>query len=220
MKVLYAEDEKQLSMAVTEILRMEGYEVEAVYEGNSALEKALKGSYDVAVLDIMMPGIDGIEVLQRMREAEIYTPVLLLTAKAEVEDRISGLKAGADDYLSKPFVMGELVARIEAMTRRNSSYVIRNLSGGNISLDCENNEVCTHMGSLVLSSRETALLAHFLQNMNSDMDETELFEVLKTQEEDEMAVRLYVTYLKNKLRQIHANVFIEQEEDRYRMVIR
>jgi len=220
MKILYAEDEKPLSMAVTEILKIEGYEVDAVYDGDEALDRALKNSYDIAVLDIMMPKLDGIAVLEKMREAQIFTPVLLLTAKAEVEDRIAGLRAGADDYLAKPFAMGELVARVEAMTRRNNSYVLKSLKGGNISLDCENNEVKTNMGSLVLSARETALLAHFLQNMNSDMDEKELFEVLRTQDEDEMAVRLYVAYLKNKLRQIHANVFIEQESDMYRMVIK
>ena len=218
MKLLYAEDERSLSMAVAEILRMQGYTVEAVYDGEAALEKALENIYDAAILDIMMPKLDGVSVLQKMREAQVYTPALLLTAKSEVEDRIAGLKAGADDYLAKPFAMGELLARVEAMIRRNGSYVVKSLSGGNVSLDCENNKVSTEVGSLVLSARETALLSHFLQNINRELRETELLTVLKTQE-DELAVRLYVTYLKNKLRQIHANLSIEHSQDSYRMVV-
>ncbi|MBR5421754.1 MAG: response regulator transcription factor [Lachnospiraceae bacterium] len=218
MKILYAEDEKGLSMAVAEILKLEGYEVDAVYDGAAALDRALGNRYDAMVLDIMMPQLDGVSVLKKLREAQDYTPVLLLTAKAELDDRITGLKAGADDYLAKPFAMKELVARIEAMTRRNSSYVIKDITEGNLTLDCENNEVRTDKGSLVLSRRETALLAFFLQNLNAELKEEELFSVLKTEEEDEMAVLLYVTYLKNKLRQIHAEVRIEQEEGLYRMV--
>ena len=220
MRILYAEDERSLSMAVAEILKMEGYAVDAVYDGEEALEKAMGNSYDAAILDIMMPKLDGVSVLAEMRKAQVFTPVILLTAKAEVEDRIAGLKAGADDYLAKPFAMKELVARLEAMIRRNDKYVIKVLNGGNVSLDCENNEVSTEIGSLVLSARETALLAHFLQNVNAPLETAELLEVLKTKEEDELAVKLYVTYLKNKLRQIHANAVIEQLGGSYRMVIK
>lgn len=220
MRLLYAEDERSLSMAVAEILKMEGYAVEAVYDGETALEKALGNHYDAVILDVMMPKLDGVSVLQKMREAQIFTPALMLTAKAELEDRITGLKAGADDYLAKPFAMGELVARLEALIRRSDGYVVKSVSGGNVSLDCENNEVSTDVGSLVLSARETALLSHFLQNVGVELKEAELLEILKTQAEDELAVKLYVTYLKNKLRQIHANVFIEQAPGTYRMVLR
>ena len=202
-------------MAVNEILKMEGYEVNAVSDGEAALEAALNGTYDAVILDIMMPKMDGISVLENMRNAKDFTPVLLLTAKAEIEDRISGLKAGADDYLAKPFAMGELIARIEALTRRNNDYVITQVTGGNIILDCTNNEMSTDVGSLILSSRETALLTFFLQHLNSDLAENELREVLDT--EDKMAVRLYITYLKNKLRQIHADLMIVQDGDTYRM---
>ncbi len=219
VKILYAEDEKSLSMAVAEILKMQGHEVEAVYDGEAALEKASGNGYDIAILDVMMPKLDGMSVLKKMRERQIYVPTLLLTAKSEVEDRIAGLKAGADDYLAKPFVMGELIARIEAMIRRSDDYVIKKLSSGNISLDCENNEVSTGTGSLVLSAKETALLSLFLQNPNAEFREEELLGVLRAQEEGVFAVKLYVTYLKNKLRQIHANVFIEQSDGLYRMVI-
>ena len=121
-KILYAEDELGLSMAVSEILKMEGFEVTAVMDGLAADEVLQKEHFDIAILDIMMPGMEGTEVARNMRDREDYTPVLLLTAKAETEDRIEGLNMGADDYLAKPFAMGELVARVKAMVRRNKEY--------------------------------------------------------------------------------------------------
>ncbi len=220
MKILYAEDERSLSMAVSEILKMNGYEVHAVYDGQEALDTVLKNSYDAAVFDIMMPKLDGVSVLEEMRKAQIFIPVILLTAKAEVEDRIAGLRAGADDYLAKPFSMGELVARIDALTRRNNTYVVKNVKAGNVELDCENNQVSTPMGSLVLSAKETALLAHFMQNVDVFMDAQRLLGVLNTDDEDDMAVTLYIAYLKNKLRQIRADMIIEQETDSYRMTLK
>ena len=220
MKILYAEDERSLSMAVSEILKMNGYEVHAVYDGQEALDNVLKNSYDAAVFDIMMPKLDGVSVLEEMRKAQIFIPVILLTAKAEVEDRIAGLRAGADDYLAKPFSMGELVARIDALTRRNNTYVVKNVKAGNVELDCENNQVSTPMGALVLSAKETALLAHFMQNPDVLMDAQRLLNVLNTDDEDDMAVTLYIAYLKNKLRQIRADMIIEQENDAYRMILK
>ena len=148
MKVLYAEDEKQLSMAVTEILKLEGFEVDPVYDGEEALEHLKAGSYDIVVLDIMMPRLDGIKVLSIMRSNGIYIPVLLLTAKAEVEDRIEGFKEGADDYLAKPFAMAELVARLNAIARRKTEYRVRNMELSNLFLDCDSGEIRTAYGSL------------------------------------------------------------------------
>ena len=219
MRILYAEDEEALAMAVEAIFRKHGHVVETVYDGEAALEKALQNNnYDVAVFDVLMPKMDGVSALRKMREAGNYVPVLLLTAKSQVEDRIAGLKAGADDYLAKPFSVGELMARLEALSRRKDYAGVKNLSGGNVTLDCENNEVSTVVGSLVLSARETALLSHFLRNLNVSLEETELFDVLKTRD-DSFAVKLYVTYLKNKLRQIHANLMIEQLGGYYRLVV-
>ena len=122
MKILYAEDELGLSMAVSEVLKMEGFEVTSVMDGLSADEILQKEHFDMVVLDIMMPGMEGTQVAENMRKRSDYTPVLLLTAKAETEDRIDGLNKGADDYLAKPFAMGELVARVKAMIRRNRDY--------------------------------------------------------------------------------------------------
>ena len=135
MRVLYAEDERQLSVAVTEILKMEGFEVVPVYDGQAALEALESDYFDAVVLDIMMPKKDGIEVLETMRKNGNHTSVLMLTAKATVNDRITGLSSGADDYLAKPFAMKELLARVRAMTRRQGDVADMRLSVGNLILD-------------------------------------------------------------------------------------
>lgn len=122
MKILLAEDEKELSRALTAILEHSKYSVDAAYNGAEALELANSNAYDAMIFDIMMPKMDGIELLRRIRESGNYTPVIMLTAKSEIDDRITGLDAGADDYLSKPFAMGELLARLRSMTRRSTSY--------------------------------------------------------------------------------------------------
>ena len=122
MKILLAEDTKDLSRAVCAVLAREEYEVEPVYNGEEALSHILRSGYDCIVLDIMMPKMDGLQVLEEIRRQNILTPVLMLTAKAEVEDRVAGLDRGADDYLTKPFSMRELQARIRALTRRRVSY--------------------------------------------------------------------------------------------------
>ena len=128
MKILYAEDELQLSMAVTEILKMEEYEVDAVYDGEEALEHVLNQEYDAIILDIMMPKKSGIEVVTAMRDKGIFTPVMLITTKNETDDRIAGLSSGADDYLGKPFAMGELIARLNAMLRRTTQYKTKTIA--------------------------------------------------------------------------------------------
>ncbi|WP_130862938.1 response regulator transcription factor [Bacilliculturomica massiliensis] len=135
MRLLLAEDEKELSNALTAILKHNNYSVDAVYNGADALDWALSGQYDGMILDIMMPRKNGLEVLQELRARGNGTPVLMLTAKAEVEDRISGLDLGADDYLPKPFAMGELLARLRAMTRRKAEFAPNRLVFGKIQLD-------------------------------------------------------------------------------------
>ena len=122
MKLLIAEDTTDLNRVVTAMLQRFGYDVDSVFDGAAALDKIDQNGYDAVILDIMMPKMDGISVLRNMRDKGITTPVLLLTAKSEVDDRVAGLDAGADDYLPKPFAMKELLARVNAMTRRNSVY--------------------------------------------------------------------------------------------------
>ncbi|MBQ9613342.1 MAG: response regulator transcription factor [Lachnospiraceae bacterium] len=135
MKLLIAEDEIELSNALAAILRHSGYTVDAVYNGKDALDYGLVGEYDGILLDVMMPAMDGMQVLEKLRAQGISTPALFLTAKSEVEDRIRGLDLGADDYLMKPFDMGELLARIRAMIRRRQDFTPARLTAGNLSLD-------------------------------------------------------------------------------------
>lgn len=215
MRILYAEDEKQLSVAVAEMLKSDNYEVDAVYDGAEAWER-LKGQYyDAVILDIMMPKMDGIQVLKQMRENENYAPVMLLTAKAEIDDRIAGLSVGADDYLGKPFSMGELLARLNAMLRRSVLYKENQQSLGNIMLDCESNELKSDTGGLRLSSKEAQLLSFFIKNRNDRLSEVQIQERLWAETSDKSIVLLYISYLKNKLAQIHSTVNIIQSEGKY-----
>ncbi len=218
MRILYAEDEKLLSMAIAENLKMEHYEVETDYDGEEALEHLKTGIYDAAVLDIMMPKADGIEVLRQMRERNDFTPTLLLTAKAETEDRINGLSVGADDYLGKPFAAGELLARLNALIRRSATYKVKTLNAGNIVLDCETNELCSDVGSLRLSSKEAQLLALFMQNREAKLSAAELGARLWKDGGERGAAELYVSYLQNKLRQLGAKVnIVKNAENKYCM---
>lgn len=217
MKILYAEDEQQLSMAVTEILKMEGYEVDPVYDGQTAWEKIQNGYYDAVVLDIMMPKMDGIEVLSNIRSNEIFTPVLMLTAKTAIEDKIEGLSMGADDYLSKPFAMKELIARINSMIRRTVRYKHTVLKHSNISLNCETAELKTEVGSLRLSNKESELLTLFIKQNGTCFSIQKINEILWDSQQSESTVILYISYLQNKLNQIHSLVNILQNNDGYFM---
>lgn len=202
-------------MAVAEILKMEGYEVDCAYDGAQAWDKLKKGYYDAAVLDIMMPKMDGMEVLKAMRDAEDFTPVLMLTAKTTTDDRVEGLNVGADDYLGKPFVMKELLAHLKSMLRRSNAYKDKIVSFANVTLDCETGEVSSDKGSLRLSGREGDLLALLLKHPEYMFTVAKLSEVLGNEKPDEGAVFLYISYLKNKLGQIKAGVEIVPSEDGY-----
>lgn len=215
MKILYAEDERALSNAVTEILKMKQYEVDAVYDGTDAWTRLLETEYDAVILDIMMPGMDGLQILEKLRAREIYTPVLLLTAKSTTEDRIEGLGTGADDYLAKPFDMGELLARLEAMLRRATDYRVKQVRCGNVVLDCDTNELKADAGSLRLSSKETALLKLFMKNTDVSFTVEGLENRLWPGESSESAVTLYISYLNTKLKQLRAGIHIEQAEAGY-----
>lgn len=215
MKILYAEDEKALSNAVTEILKMKQYEVDAVYDGRDAWGHLLETEYDAIILDIMMPGMDGLQILEKLRAQEIYTPVLLLTAKSTTEDRIEGLGIGADDYLAKPFDMGELLARLEALLRRTTAYRVKQVKCGNVVLNCDTNEVKAETGSLRLSSKETELLKLFMKNAGIAFTGEALEKKLWPGESSGSTVTLYISYLKTKLKQLHADIYIEQIDNSY-----
>ncbi len=215
MKVLYAEDEIQLSSAVTEILKIEGFDVTPVYDGEQAWEAVQNNYYDAVVLDIMMPKMDGIEVLRKMRESKNHTSVIMLTAKTTVDDRISGLSIGADDYLGKPFAMKELVARLNSLIRRNSGYRYSSLKTANITLDSNSGELCSDKGSLRLNNSEVELLSHFIKNPGVYYTAEKINELVWNGSESAQKAELYIFYLKNKLRQIHSDAVILIDGDKY-----
>ena len=210
MKLLYAEDEKSLSEAVVDVLEYHKYRVDAVYDGQDALDYAESGQYDGIILDIMMPRLSGLQVLERLRKAGCKTPVLLLTAKAEVEDRIQGLDLGADDYLAKPFAMGELLARIRAMLRRREEFTPDVLTLGNLRLDRQSYALCVGEARTVLPKLEFQMMELFLLNKGIFLStEDILVKVWGYDTDAEIGiVWVYISYLRKKLSSLGADVAI------------
>ena len=210
MKLLLAEDTQDLNRAVTAILKHEGFEVDSAYDGEEALSFLTAGSYDGIILDIMMPKVSGIEVLTTLRKMNDSTPVLLLTAKAEVDDRVSGLDAGADDYLTKPFAMKELLARIRSMLRRRTRYSAEELHFEGLSLRSENLELAAE-NSVRLSMKEFELMRLLISNPDKELSTEFILNQLWAGEPDAGAdtVYLYISYLRGKLKAVDANVRIE-----------
>lgn len=210
MKLLLAEDEIAMSEAVTDILTYHKYSVDAVYNGADALDYALASQYDGVILDIMMPKMDGIEVLKRLRAAGCTVPVLLLTAKAEVEDRILGLDAGADDYLPKPFAMGELLARVRAMLRRRENFTPDVVRVGNIALDQRRGLIACGDKTQPLSALEYRLMELFALNPGICFSAGALLERIWGLDSDaeEGSVWVYISYLRKKLAKLGASVEI------------
>lgn len=210
MNLLYAEDEISMSEAVVDILTYHNYIVDAVYDGEEALAYAESGDYDGIILDIMMPELSGLEVLKRLRKAENKTPILLLTAKTEIEDRIEGLDLGADDYLPKPFSMGELLARVRAMLRRKDNFTPDILSLGNISLNMQSYELCGENMSVVLPKLEYQLMEILMRNHGIYLSsEALLTKVWGYDTDTELGtVWVYISYLRKRLSALDANIAI------------
>ena len=168
MKILIAEDTRDLNRAVTVLLEHEGYEVDPAYDGQEALDKLLTGGYDAVILDIMMPKMDGLSVLMNIRQRNILTPVMLLTAKADIDDRVAGLDAGADDYLPKPFAMKELLARVRAMIRRGGDYSTDTLTYAGLTLNGD--DLSLAAGNTVrLSLKEYELMRELMLNAGKSL---------------------------------------------------
>ena len=210
MRLLLAEDEKELSDALTVLLRHSNYSVDAVYNGEDALDYLRTGLYDGAILDIMMPKKDGIEVLKTARAEGLTLPVLMLTAKSETDDKVTGLDAGADDYLTKPFAIKELLARIRAMTRRGGETPVNTLSFGNVTLDRLSFEISAPGGSVRLSNKEFQMLEMLMAN-SGQIISTERFmdKIWGYDSETELnVVWVYVSYIRKKLAGIGADIKI------------
>lgn len=210
MKILLAEDEKAMSMALVAVLEHSGYEVDAVYDGAAAVEKGRQGAYDCMIFDIMMPKLDGVGALKELRRSGDTTPVIMLTAKAEIDDKITGLDAGADDYLTKPFAMGELLARLRSMTRRSgASFTPSTLSAGKVELNVEE-QALSCRNSVRLGHKETKLMKLFMLNIGKELSTETIFSHVWKEEDEvnEEIVWIYVSYLREKLAAIQADVHI------------
>lgn len=210
MKLLYAEDEAAMSEAVVDILTYHNYIVDAVYDGADALVYAQAERYDGIILDIMMPKLSGLEVLRQIRAAGCSTPILLLTARAEVEDQIRGLDLGADDYLPKPFSMELLLARVRAMLRRRETFTPNVLRRGNISLDQRTYELSGNGRSFVLPKLEYRLMELLMLNQGTYLSTEDLLvKVWGYDTEAELGtVWVYLSYLRKRLQALDADVTI------------
>lgn len=195
MRLLFAEDEKSLSRAITAILKKNHYEVDAVYDGEEALAYLECGTYDGAILDIMMPKIDGLSVLKEIRRQGNNIPVLMLTAKAEIDDRVLGLDCGANDYLTKPFATPELLARIRAMTRTQMAQNTSSMTYGNLSLNQATFKLSSPTGSYQLTNKEFQLLELLLGNPGQVIASERLFEKIWGYESDATQVLYGSIYL-------------------------
>ena len=210
MKLLLAEDTRDLNRALSAVLTHEKYEVDSVFDGAEALEHLQKNSYDGVILDIMMPKMSGLEVLSAIRKINITTPVLLLTAKAEIDDRVAGLDAGADDYLTKPFAMKELLARVRSMTRRRTEYSKKDLQFEDIMLNAESFELSAQ-NTVRLSIKEFELMQTLILNAGRPLGTQYLLDHVwaKEPEADDATVWLYISYLRGKPQAVDSRAMIE-----------
>ncbi len=211
MRLLLAEDEKALSKALVTILERSNYSVDAVSDGQAALDYLEADNYDGVILDIMMPKVDEITVLKTIRSKGNRIPVLMLTAKAEVDDKVLGLDAGANDYLTKPFHTQELLARIRAMTRTQTAQTDSRLQMGNVTLDCATFALSTPAGSFRLANKEFQVLELLMRNPHSLIASERLLEKIwgYDSEAEINVVWVYISYLRKKLAALHANIQIK-----------
>ncbi len=204
MKLLIAEDERDLADALTVLLERNKYTVDTVYNGRDAYEYARTEEYDGVILDIMMPQLSGLQVVTRLREDGVTTPVMLLTAKGQKDDRITGFDAGADDYLPKPFATDELLARIRALLRRSGDYKSTVLSVGTLSLDCGSGVLADTGGSIRLSGREFQIMELFMRSPSMIISADRIMERVWGWESDTeiCSVWVHISNLRKKLRSI------------------
>ena len=210
MRILLVEDEKNLSAAVCRLLQQEHFVVDPVYNGPDGLDCALSGGYDAVILDVMLPGMDGFEILNRLRAEGIRTPVMMLTARGDLQDRIRGLEGGADYYLPKPFQMGELIACLRAITRRGDGAPVMSLSFGGVSLSERDGKLqdSSTGRSVRLGAKEYQLMELFLRNPGQILPKETLIERVwgYDSEAEYNNLEVYVSFLRKKLNFIGARV--------------
>jgi two-component response transcriptional regulator (cheY-like receiver and winged-helix DNA-binding domains), putative len=215
MKILLAEDEQQLSRVLETAMTHEGYQVDVAFDGQEAVDLAKENAYDLMILDIMMPVKTGIEALKEIRQTGNTTHVIMLTAMSEVDDKVTGLDAGADDYLTKPFSLKELLARLRSMSRRVATFTPNLLQIGQTSLNVGEHELISS-NSIRLAGKESKMMEFLMLNAQKSLSTQEIFRHVWSKDEDEDLdegfVWIYISYLRQKLKAIHADLAILGEE--------
>ena len=211
MRILLAEDERDLADALEEMLKHNNYSVDTVDNGQDALDYLMLDDYDGAILDVMMPKMDGVTVVQKLRENKKSTPVLLLTAKSEIEDKVYGLDSGADDYLTKPFVIKALLARVRSMTGRQTTFTSNVLELGNVSLSKYTFELSTEKDKVRLSNKEYQMMEMLMRNPGNVIQTEQFLERIWGYDSDSEinVVWVNISYLRKKLKALDANVQIK-----------
>lgn len=211
MQILIVEDDVRLSQALQQILRDSGYQVDAVYDGADGLSYGESGIYDVIILDVMLPKMNGFDVVAQLRRAKVSTPVLLLTARGEVHDKIKGLDSGADDYMTKPFAPAELLAHLRALTRRQGEVVFERMSAGDLELDLENQDLSLGEKTIHLSHKEFQLMSVLMANKGQTVTKETLISKVWGYEStaEDNNVEAYVSFLRKKIKFLGSNMKIE-----------
>ncbi|MDR0984547.1 MAG: response regulator transcription factor [Ruminococcus sp.] len=211
MNILIVEDERKLADVLEHILKEQKYKVDAVYTGTDGLEYALLGTYDVIVLDVMLPGMNGFEIVRRMRTEKNSTPVLMLTAKGEVGDRVFGLDSGADDYMQKPFSSDELLARIRALTRRQGEIALESLEYGDLILRLDSHELFCKNKSVRLNLKEFEVLKLLMVNKNQVLTKDTIIVRVWGYDSDAENNNLeaYISFLRKKFTYLESKVNID-----------
>lgn len=210
MNILVVEDERNLADAICRILEDEGYNAEAAYDGKAGLAYAESCMYDAAILDVMLPGMDGFEIVRELRRAGSDLPVMMLTAKTSTADKVEGLDCGADDYMTKPFEAPELLARVRALTRRKGEMVIDTLTFGDLTLDLSSHDLACGEQSVHLSKREFDVLQMLMKGTNRIVSKQDLLTRVWGTDADasENSVEAYVSFLRKKIRHLKSKVEI------------
>ena len=211
MRILLVEDEIHLAQALTEILKKNQYAADAVYDGKSGLEYTLSGVYDLVILDIMLPKMSGIEILKNLRAEKMSVPVLMLTAKDEIEDKVAGLDYGADDYMTKPFSTDELLARVRALLRRKGEVVDDEVVFGDISLKLKKNELVCGENQVKLSLKEFQILELMMYNPDQILTKERIIDKIWGGDSDAEYnnVEVYISFLRKKMQFLGAKTEIK-----------
>ena len=211
MKALLVEDKKQLADALREYLKMHKVDAVVRLDGKEGYQEAKTGNYDVIVLDLMLPYMDGLSIIRQLREDKIDTPILVLTAKVTTDDKVECLLAGADDYLTKPFVLEELLARLVVLTRRKSQFVPNVLTFGNITLDKLNHTISDGNVSISLSMKEYQIMELLMDNADKIGEKTKILDRVWGERNDTYynSAEVYISFLRRKLDALHATFVIK-----------